>query len=68
MVHRPQEITGFIDESLGEILNYAEGQAQVPGVMRDMVEDLLIACVDRYRPTLERWRSRLAEERQGQDA
>lgn len=68
VVHRPQEITGFIDESLGEILNYAEGQAQVPGVMRDMVEDLLIASVDRYRPTLERWRARLAEELQGQDA
>lgn len=62
VVHRPQEITAFIDDALNEILAYAEGQAQVPGVMRTMVDDLLSASIDCYRPVLRRWSTRLWED------
>lgn len=74
VVHRPQEIIGLISESVAEVHHYAEGSAQVPDVLRAMIDDLLVATSDRYRPTLERLRTLVAEESeesdelQGQDA
>lgn len=65
VVHRPQEIVGFLDDAIAEILNYAEGQAQVPEVMRTMVDDLLVASAERYRPALRRWQKKLAEDTVG---
>ena len=54
VVHRPQEVTALIEESIAEVHLYADGSAQVPGALRHLVADLREAGLDRYQPTLER--------------
>lgn len=62
VVHRPQEIATLVEESIAEVHHYSGGSAQVPEALRAMVDDLLVAGVEKYRPTLERCRELVAVE------
>lgn len=63
VVHQPQRISDMLYEVIREVNLYGADSAMIPGLLRDMVEDLSDAAGEAYAPAIERGRELLEESR-----
>lgn len=62
VVHQPQRVVDMLDEVFREIHFYGSESALIPGLLRDMVEDLSTVATDSFQPALTRARGMLDED------
>lgn len=63
VVHQPQSISDMLEEVVREVHFYGKDSAMIPGLLRDMVDDLETAAADHVASSVERARRILDAEK-----